>query len=91
MLFLLKVSSFALNIPDKTSFLVFAKSSEIRGVDLTNSLYNVIPALSSPQIMNVTSVDHDVATDHIYWTDIQRRMIGRVNIHTFEFEAVMEG
>ncbi|XP_071823394.1 prolow-density lipoprotein receptor-related protein 1-like isoform X3 [Apostichopus japonicus] len=74
-----------------SSFLVFAKSSEIRGVDLRNSLYNVIPSLSSPQLANVTSVDHDVVTDHIFWTDTQRRMVGKVNIHTFKVEAVIEG
>lgn len=72
-------------------FLVFARDTEIRGVQLEQSMFNVIPAMTSPKIAKVTSVDHDVVNEHIYWTDLQRRTVSRVNIRSFKVESVMEG
>lgn len=41
------------------NFLLFSKKQEIRGVDLQNATFNVIPALTVPFVYNPLALDYD--------------------------------
>ncbi|CAL1537092.1 unnamed protein product [Lymnaea stagnalis] len=56
-------------------FLLFTKENEIRGVDLENAHYNVIPSITVPFVENATSIDYDVTEERLYWTDMKKNVI----------------
>ena len=64
-----------------SSFLLFSKKQEIRGVDLQDATFNVIPALTVPWVYNPLAIDYDLETKRLYWTD-DDKMHGQNGIHT---------
>ena len=55
-------------------FLLFARKSEIRGVDVENGDFNVMPALTLPNVHSPQALDYDVSRDRLYWTDGDNRL-----------------
>lgn len=72
-------------------FLLYARRSEIRGVDIDNPYLNVIMALTVPDIDDVTAVDYDAIDERIYWADVKTRTIKRAFINGTKLETVMSG
>eukprot|EP00057_Strongylocentrotus_purpuratus_P026506 XP_011680980.1 PREDICTED: low-density lipoprotein receptor-related protein 1 isoform X3 [Strongylocentrotus purpuratus] len=74
-----------------TVFFVISRPTDIRGVDVDDGYYNVIPALTIPNVANASSIDHDTIENRIYWTDLQRKSINRAFINGTDIETVIEG
>lgn len=72
-------------------FLLYARRSEIRGVDIDNPYLNVIMALTVPDIDDVTAVDYDAIDERIYWADVKTRTIKRAFINGTKLETVISG
>ena len=72
-------------------FFVISVPTEIRGVHLSDGYHNVIPPLTIPSVANASSVDHDVAEQRLYWTDLQHKSINRAYINGTNIETVIEG
>ncbi|XP_035376859.1 low-density lipoprotein receptor-related protein 1B [Electrophorus electricus] len=72
-------------------FLLYARRSEIRGVDIENPYLNVITALTVPDIDDVTAMDYDAKDERIYWADVKTRTIKRTSINGTKLETVMSG
>ncbi|XP_061081754.1 low-density lipoprotein receptor-related protein 1B-like [Conger conger] len=72
-------------------FLLYARRSEIRGVDIDNPYINIITALTVPDIDNVSVVDYDVQEERIYWTDVKTQTIKRAFINGTAMETVISG
>lgn len=72
-------------------FLLYARRSEIRGVDIDNPYLNVIMALTVPDIDDVTSMDYDAVEERIYWADVKSRTIKRAFINGTQLQTVMSG
>ncbi|TRY82421.1 hypothetical protein DNTS_016378 [Danionella cerebrum] len=72
-------------------FLLYARRSEIRGVDIEKPYLNVIMALTVPDIDDVTSVDYDSFGERIYWADVKSRTIKRAFINGSELQTIMAG
>ncbi|KAJ8247101.1 hypothetical protein GJAV_G00258730 [Gymnothorax javanicus] len=72
-------------------FLLYAKRSEIRGVDIDNPYMNIMTALTVPDIDNVTLVDYDALEERIYWTDVKTQTIKRAFINGTSLETVVSG
>uniref|UniRef100_A0A8C1SIU4 Low density lipoprotein receptor-related protein 1Ba n=1 Tax=Cyprinus carpio TaxID=7962 RepID=A0A8C1SIU4_CYPCA len=72
-------------------FLLYARRSEIRGVDIDNPYLNVIMALTVPDIDDVSAMDYDAVDERIYWTDVKTRMIKRAFINGTKLESVLSG
>ncbi|KAH9498800.1 Exosome complex protein, partial [Bulinus truncatus] len=70
-----KLSSDNQTCEGDNTFLLFAKENEIRGVDLNNAHYNVIPSITVPFVENATTIDYDVADERLYWTDMKKNVI----------------
>ncbi|XP_041374230.1 low-density lipoprotein receptor-related protein 1-like [Gigantopelta aegis] len=71
-------------------FLLFVKENEIRGVDLDNGHYNVIPSITVPFVENATTIDYDVQEDRLYWTDIKRNVIRSAFINGTGIETIID-
>ncbi|XP_071495091.1 low-density lipoprotein receptor-related protein 1-like [Diadema antillarum] len=74
-----------------TVFFVISRQTDIRGVDVDDGYYNVIPALTIPTVANASSIDHDTVENRIYWTDLSRKSINRAYINGTAIETVIEG
>ncbi len=72
-------------------FLLYARRSEIRGVDIDNPYLNVIMALTIPDIDDVSTMDYDAVDERIYWADVKTRTIKRVFINGTKLETVLSG
>lgn len=72
-------------------FLLYARRSEIRGVDIDNPYLNIITALTVPDIDDVTAMDYDAIDERIYWADVKTRTIKRAFINGTKLETVMSG
>ncbi|KAI1899432.1 hypothetical protein AGOR_G00061720 [Albula goreensis] len=72
-------------------FLLYARRSEIRGVDIDNPYLNIITALTVPDIDNVSVVDYDALEERIYWTDVKSQTIKRAFINGTALETVISG
>ncbi|XP_047676249.1 low-density lipoprotein receptor-related protein 1B-like isoform X1 [Tachysurus fulvidraco] len=72
-------------------FLLYARRSEIRGVDIDNPYINIITAVTVPDIDDVTAVDYDASDEQIYWADVKTRTIKRASINGTKLEAIVSG
>uniref|UniRef100_A0AAR2M5Q5 EGF-like domain-containing protein n=1 Tax=Pygocentrus nattereri TaxID=42514 RepID=A0AAR2M5Q5_PYGNA len=72
-------------------FLLYARRSEIRGVDLDDPYLNIITALTVPDIDDVTAMDYDATDERIYWADFKTRTVKRASINGTRLETVMSG
>ena len=65
---------------DDDKFLLFVKNNEIRGVDIQQAHYSVIPVITVPHVDRPTAIDYDVKTNTLYWADKGLNVINRANI-----------
>ncbi len=72
-------------------FLLYARRSEIRGVDIDNPYLNVIMALTVPDIDDVSTMGYDDLDERIYWADVKTRAIKRAFINGTKLETVLSG
>lgn len=72
-------------------FLLYARRSEIRGVDIDNPYLNVIMALTVPDIDDVSAMDYDAVDERIYWTDVKTQTIKRAFINGTKLESILSG
>lgn len=72
-------------------FLLYARRSEIRGVDIDNPYINIITAVTAPDINDVTAVDYDGSDERIYWADVKTRTIKRASINGTKLEVIVSG
>lgn len=70
-------------------FLVYARHSEVRGVDIDNPYFNFITAFTVPDIDDVTVIDFDASEERLYWTDIKTQTIKRAFINGTGLETVI--
>ena len=70
-------------------FLLYARRSEIRGVDIDNPYFNFITAFTVPDIDDVTVIDFDASEERLYWIDIKTQTIKRAFINGTGLETVI--
>jgi hypothetical protein len=70
-------------------FLLYARHSEIRGVDIDNPYFNFITAFTVPDIDDVTVIDFDASEERLYWTDVKTQTIKRAFINGTGLETVI--
>lgn len=70
-------------------FLLYARRSEIRGVDIDNPYVNFITAFTVPDIDDVAVIDFDASEERLYWTDIKTQTITRAFINGTGLETVI--
>ncbi|KAL6038899.1 hypothetical protein STEG23_007727, partial [Scotinomys teguina] len=73
----------------RKKFLLYARRSEIRGVDIDNPYVNFITAFTVPDIDDVAVIDFDAAEERLYWTDIKTQTITRAFINGTGLETVI--
>ncbi|KAI2650472.1 Low-density lipoprotein receptor-related protein 1B [Labeo rohita] len=88
---LMKLSANNRSCQGVKKFLLYARRSEIRGVDIDNPYLNVIMALTVPDIDDVTAMDYDAVDERIYWADVKTRTIKRAFINGTKLETVLSG
>uniref|UniRef100_A0A803TQP0 LDL receptor related protein 1B n=1 Tax=Anolis carolinensis TaxID=28377 RepID=A0A803TQP0_ANOCA len=86
---LMKLSTDRKTCYEMKKFLLYARRSEIRGVDIENPYFNYITAFTVPDIDDVTVVDFDTAEERLYWTDVKTQTIKRAFINGTGLETVI--
>ncbi|ELK04590.1 Low-density lipoprotein receptor-related protein 1B [Pteropus alecto] len=86
---LMKLSTDKKTCYEMKKFLVYARHSEIRGVDIDNPYFNFITAFTVPDIDDVTVIDFDASEERLYWTDIKTQTIKRAFINGTGLETVI--
>ncbi|KAK6165881.1 hypothetical protein SNE40_022703 [Patella caerulea] len=78
---------------DDNTFLIFVKKNEIRGVDLDNANFNVIPSITVRLVDNNTSttaIDYDIQEERLYWTDLKRNVINSAYLNGSGVETIID-
>lgn len=63
--------------------LLFSRTNEIRGVDLTQPYYHAIPTISlspSQLVLSPSQLDYQASTRTIFWTDIQINEVKKASL-----------
>ncbi|GAB0191315.1 low-density lipoprotein receptor-related protein 1B [Grus japonensis] len=74
---------------ERKKFLLYARRSEIRGVDIENPYFNFITAFTVPDIDDVTVIDFDAVEERLYWTDVKTQTIKRAFINGTGLETII--
>ncbi|KAJ8003649.1 hypothetical protein DPEC_G00150520 [Dallia pectoralis] len=88
---LMKISADGSTCRTLKRFLLYARRTEIRGVDVDDPYVNIITALTVPDIDDVTSVDYDALEERIYWSDVKTQSIKRAFVNGTTFETIIAG
>lgn len=75
------------------SFLVFVRRNEIRGVDLENANFSVIPTLTTPYVSNPIAVDYDISDEregHLYWADQELKVINKSPLSGSDVKTIID-
>ncbi|KAL5005791.1 hypothetical protein ScPMuIL_016949 [Solemya velum] len=75
---------------DDNIFLLFARNNEIRGVDLENGHYNVIPSITIPYVDGPSSVDYDHVKEKVFWADKNLNVINGAYINGSHVETIID-
>ena len=70
--------------------LLFSRPNEIRGVDLDNPYYHIIPPISLPQVLQAVQLDFFAEKRRIYWVDAQVNEVKRVGLVGAPIETVID-
>lgn len=81
--------TFSLFLTERKKFLLYARRSEIRGVDIENPYFNFITAFTVPDIDEVTVIDFDAVEERLYWTDVKTQTIKRAFINGTGLETII--
>ncbi|OXB63008.1 hypothetical protein ASZ78_003103 [Callipepla squamata] len=80
---------FSCLLTERKKFLLYARRSEIRGVDIDNPYFNFITAFTVPDIDDVTVIDFDAVEERLYWTDVKTQTIKRAFINGTGLETII--
>lgn len=69
-------------------FMLFSRTTEIRGVTLDQSHHNFIPTVINVQ--NATTMDVDVERDQVYWVDAKAKTVVRACLNGTQMETVVD-
>ncbi|KAI1237378.1 Low-density lipoprotein receptor-related protein 1B [Lamprotornis superbus] len=86
---LMKLASDKKTCYERKKFLLYARRSEIRGVDIENPYFNFITAFTVPDIDDVTVIDFDAVEERLYWTDVKTQTIKRAFINGTGLETII--
>ncbi|KAI9558491.1 hypothetical protein GHT06_015278 [Daphnia sinensis] len=70
--------------------LLFSRPNEIRGVDLDNPYYHIIPPISLPQVLQAVQLDFYGQERRIFWVDAQLNEVKRVGLVGSPVETVID-
>lgn len=70
--------------------LLFSRPNEIRGVDLDNPYYHIIPPISMPQVLQAVQLDFYGQERRIFWVDAQLNEVKRVGLVGSPIETVID-
>lgn len=70
--------------------LLFSRANEIRGVDLDQPYYHIIPPISLPKVMSVGQIDFDAKEHRIYWADSQLNEVKRAYLMGNSVETIID-
>lgn len=70
--------------------LLFARPNEIRGVDLENIHYHIIPPISLPRVISTYSVDFLARQKQIYWADSESNELKRSNLNSSVVDVIID-
>ena len=70
--------------------LLFSRPNEIRGVDLDNPYYHIIPPISLPQVLQAVQLDFYGHERRIFWVDAQLNEVKRVGLVGSPIETVID-
>jgi len=76
-------------IPNE-QILLFSRPNEIRGVDLNNVQYHVIPPLSLPAVINTQQIDFLAKEKRIYWADTESNELKRSNLNGSTVNVIID-
>ncbi|CAH1788845.1 unnamed protein product [Owenia fusiformis] len=74
----------------ETKFLVYVKDNEIRGVDMENMYFNVIPSLTVPHVEKPATIDFHAKNKRLYWTDSSYMFIKSAYLNGTDIETVID-
>ncbi|KAK6630731.1 hypothetical protein RUM44_002900 [Polyplax serrata] len=69
---------------------LFSRSNEIRGVDLTSAYYHTIPTINVPHAITPAAIDFDAANKRIYWADVQMNEVKTSNLIGGPAETIID-
>lgn len=67
-------------------FLLFAKKHEIRGIHLEDPYFNIITAMTVPNVYAPLALDYDEKKERVYWTD-DSLSNGQLGLHSNGIEG----
>lgn len=70
--------------------LLFARPNEIRGVDVENMHYHIIPPISLPKVINTQQIDFLAKEKRIYWADTESNELKRSNLNSSVVEVIID-
>ena len=70
--------------------LLFARPNEIRGVDLENIHYHIIPPISLPRVISTYSVDFLAKQKQIFWADSESNELKRSNLNSSVVDVIID-
>ena len=70
--------------------LLFSRPNEIRGVDLDNPYYHIIPPISLPQVLQAVQIDFFSQERRIFWVDAQVNEVKRVGLVGSPIETIID-
>ncbi|XP_023930314.1 prolow-density lipoprotein receptor-related protein 1 [Lingula anatina] len=73
-----------------STFLLYARYYEIRGVDFNNTDFNAMPTMSSPHVEIPKAMDIDPVSGMYYWTDSRHGTIKRARNNGTDIETVVD-
>ena len=71
-------------------FLLFVRNNIIRGVDLLNANFSVIPTITVPHVDRPTAVDFDSTEEKLYWADRGLKVINSANNDGSNVETIID-
>ena len=73
---------------DFRDFMIFSRSTEIRGVTLNKSHHNFIPAVIN--VHNATTLEVDIKNDQVYWIEAKAKTVTRGFLNGSHVEVVID-
>ncbi|RWS16456.1 hypothetical protein B4U79_10678 [Dinothrombium tinctorium] len=69
---------------------LISRTNEIRGVDLDQPYYHVIPPISLPKVIRAGQIEFDAKEKRIYWADSQLNEVKRANLTGSTVETILD-
>lgn len=70
--------------------LLFARATEIRGVDLEQPYYHTIPTISTPNVANAIELEYLAKNSTLYWVDSQSSEVKKTGLTAGPIETIID-